>query len=105
MVLGAGSNAQKKNSKSNSARTANKDIIAYEHYTSKYNDTIGTDFSKKINKKITEIGPKRKQVVAIFGGMMVMLDLNEPYETVLTSEFDIISALAFQNRRSEGMIT
>ena len=102
LLRGAGSSIVGKNSKPTTVRTANKGVVTYEFYTSNNEEKNFNIFNRKNDTKNTVIGPKRKQAVANFNGMLVVLDLNEPHETVLTSESDIIAALSFEHRRPLG---
>lgn len=45
----------------------------------------------------TEMGPKRKQAVSTFDGMLFFFDLVNPYITCVKSNIDIISTSIFQD--------
>ena len=93
---------QIKNFKTTTVRTANQGVVTYELLSSSKDERAYNIYNRKNKNKNTEIGPKRKQAVANFNGMLIVLDLNEPHDTVLTSDSEIISVLSFEHRRPLG---
>ena len=50
----------------------------------------------------TEMGPKRKQAVSTFDGMLFFFDLVNPYVTCVKSNIDIIASSIFQDCDNQG---